>query len=180
VGEAVERAVVASGGRKPVLPILQIFAWTATDRYPTSEELKCMVYLSLIHGAHGIGYYSYGTVTGKKGVTFAEDQPVVWNSLKDVNRELAQIGPFLLEAAPDTAVTLRERDSGVELRTVARGDSRLLLLANPTDTAKEIALQFANIADGTWKPIGRGKPLSVAKGAARVKLEPHGTAAFQK
>ncbi|HEV7403093.1 MAG TPA: hypothetical protein VGO11_09215 [Chthoniobacteraceae bacterium] len=46
VGEAVARASAASEGKKPLLPILQIFTWTATDRYPTPAELKCMVYLS--------------------------------------------------------------------------------------------------------------------------------------
>ncbi|MEI7822989.1 MAG: hypothetical protein WCK55_18925, partial [Verrucomicrobiota bacterium] len=38
------------------------------------------------------------------------------SSLKDVNAELAQIGPFLLDAKPDASVTLKERESGVKIR----------------------------------------------------------------
>ncbi len=50
---------------------------TAEDRYPTAAELRCMVGLPLIHGATGIGFYSFRHVTGKMGVTFAEENPDV-------------------------------------------------------------------------------------------------------
>ena len=79
-----------------------------------------MVSLPLIHGATRIGFYSFRHVTGKMGVTFAEENPDVWNSLKDVDAELAQIGPFLLDAKPDASVTLKERDSGVNSCRLAR------------------------------------------------------------
>jgi hypothetical protein len=179
VGEAVGRASAASGGKKPLLPILQIFAWTATDRYPTAAELKCMVWLSLIHGARGIGFYSFNHVTGKKGVTFAQEQPEVWNSLKDVNTELARLGPFLLDAAPDLSVTLKGRGTGVEILAASRAGSRLILLANPTDTAKEVTLEFASAPGESLKPVGRGATLNFQGGTAKVKLGANGTAAFQ-
>lgn len=179
VGEAVGRASVASKGKKPLLPILQIFKWTAETRYPTAGELRCMVYLSLIHGARGIGYYSYNHVTGKKGVTFADEQPAVWNSLKDINAELAQIGPFLLDAIPDASVTLKERNSGVEISTVTHAGSHLILLANPSETRREVTLQFANARDGILKPVGGGSEISIAGGIAKVRLAGNGGAAFQ-
>lgn len=179
VGDAVGRASAASGGKKPLLPILQIFTWTPTDRYPTAAELKCMTYLSLIHGARGIGYYSYNHVTGKKGVTFAQDQPELWASLKAVNTEIAQIGPFLLDSTPDPSVTLKEHDSGVELRAATRGTSRLILLANPTNSAREVTLQVPSFAYGALKSIAQGSQVLIRGGAGKVKLEPNGTAALQ-
>ena len=179
VGEAVGRASAASAGKKPLLPILQIFKWTAEDRYPTAAELRCMVSLSLIHGATGIGFYSYRHVTGKKDFTFAEENPGVWNSLKDVNADLAQIGAFLLDAKPDPSVTLRERDSGVEIRAVSRGGSRLVLLANPTDAAREVTLKFATTPDGNLKPIGHGTDVAIRGGIAKVRLDANGTGALR-
>jgi len=179
VGEAVSRAAAASGGKKPLLPILQIFAWTPAARYPTAAELKCMVYLSLIHGARGIGYYSYNHVTGKKGVTFAQEQPELWNSLKAVNAELARLGPLLLDATPDTSVTLKEREAGVELRAVSRGATRLILLANPTEAAREVTLEFASTPTGILSAGGQGSEVAIRGGQAKVKLEAHGTAALQ-
>ena len=137
-----------------------------------------MVGLPLIHGATGIGFYSFRHVAGKMGVTFAEENPDVWNSLKDVDAELAQIGPFLLDAKPDASVTLKERDLGVKIRAASRGGLRLLLLANPTDTAREVPLEFAATPDGVLKPIGQGTNVASRGGIAKVKLEASGTAAL--
>jgi len=179
VGEAVGRAAVASGGKKPLLPILQIFTWTVNDRYPTAAELKCMVWLSLIHGATGIGFYSYNHVTGKKGVTFAEEQPEVWASLKGVNAELAQIGPFLLDATPDASVTLRAPGDGVQIRAVSRAGSQLILLANPTVAPREVTLAFASQSGGILQPLAGGSDIAIHAGIATVKLEANGAVALQ-
>ena len=112
------------------------------------------------------------------GVTFAEENPDVWNSLKDVDAELAQIGPFLLDAKPDASVTLKERDSGVKIRAASRRGSRLILLANPTDTAREVTREFAATPDGILKPIDHGTNVAILGGIAKVQLEASGTAAL--
>ncbi len=179
VGEAVGRASAASQGKKPLIPILQIFTWTASDRYPSAAELKCMVYLSMIHGARGIGFYSFRNVTGKKGTTFDQEQPGVWNSLKDVIAELAQIGPFMLDATPDATVTLAEGASDVEISAVTRVGSRMILLANPNEKAREVTLQFTTTQDGILKPVGSGSGFTIISGRARVVLEANAAVAFQ-
>ena len=50
VGDAVARARQATEGKKALLPILQLFAWEAKDRYPTPAELRCMAFLALVEG----------------------------------------------------------------------------------------------------------------------------------
>jgi hypothetical protein len=179
VGEAMARAAAASGGKKPLLPVLQIFAWTATDRYPTAAELKCMVYLSLIHGARGIGYYYYNHVTGKKGVTFGQEQPEVWSSIKPINAELAQIGPLLLEGAADPTITLKGQGSGVEFRAISSGKERLILLANPTDAAREVDIVFTSTGDKTLRSIGQGVDVVARDGVAKARIEANGARALR-
>ena len=100
------------------------------------------------------------------------------SSLKDVDAELAQIGPFLLDAKPGTSVTLKEHNPGVKIRAASRGGSRLILLANPTDTARDVTLEFAATPDGILKPIGHGTNVASCGGIAKVKLEASGTAAL--
>ncbi len=100
------------------------------------------------------------------------------SSLKYVDAELAQIGPFLLDAKPDASVTLKERDSGVKIRAASHGGLRLILLANPTDTAREVPLEFAATPDGVLKPIGQGTNVASRGGIVKVKLEASGTAAL--
>ena len=144
VGEALARAGVASGGRKPLLPVLQLFVWKPDDPYPTPAELKCMAYLSLIHGADGIAYFSYNNVNGKEKTNLARVQPDLWRSVKSINAEMKQIGEFLLDSQPEPAVQVKVRDSAVEWRAAARGDSILLLLANTSSERQTVNLHFTS------------------------------------
>ena len=96
-----------------------------------------------------------------------------------MNAELAQLGPFLLDAVPDASVTLKEQGTGVEFSVVTHVRSRLFLLANPTETPREVTLQFASAKDGILKPVGRGSEITVAGGFAKVKLDANGAVAFQ-
>lgn len=141
VGEAVERANAAGGGKKPVLPVLQLFVWKPEDPYPTVAELKCMAYLSLIHGADGIAYYSYNYVAGKTGTNIAHEQPELWKSVKPLNAEVKQIGEFLLDSQPEPTVKVTAKSADVDWRAVSRPDACLILLANPTDKMQGVSIE---------------------------------------
>jgi len=179
VGEAVARARVATAGKKPLLPILQLFAWKADDRYPTPTELRCMVYLSLIHGATGIGYYSYNHVTGKKGTNIAVEQPALWKAVKEINGEIKTMSPLLLEGAKG-AVTLLAGGPDVEFRAVTHGTSTLILLANTANAPKTAVVKFTPKDFGNLKPVGSHQvPVASDKiGVVSISLEPNQAAAW--
>jgi hypothetical protein len=176
VGEAVERAKTATGGKKPLLPILQLFTWQAKDRYPTPAELKCMVYLSLIHGAKGIGYYSYSRVTGKKGTNIAKEQPELWQTVKEINSEIARIRGLLLENT-ETSVALEGGAPEVEFRAVKGSKETLFMLANTASVPKTAVLRFpphsARAGKRRLKHLGGEGSVLVEGGQAKVLLEPH-------
>ena len=176
VGEAVERANTASGGRKPLLPILQLFTWQTKDRYPTPAELRCMAYLSLIHGADGIGYYSYNNVTGKKGTNIAKEQPALWQAVKQINNEIAEMCPLLLEHNK-VSVVLQEGAPAVEFRALGGGGGTLLLLANTASVAKTAVLRFpphvATKSKRRLKALRGGKAILFEGAQVKVLLEPY-------
>jgi hypothetical protein len=172
VGEAVARANAASGGKKPLLPVLQLFVWKPEDPYPTSIELKCMAYLSLIHGADGIAYYSYNYVAGKEKTNLAREQPELWRSVKPINAEVKQIGEFLLDSKPDTSVQVTAPKSAVEWRAAASGDSILLLLANPSSEPQTVTLKW-NSKSAVLRRNDNGVKLPLENGAAEITLVPN-------
>lgn len=172
VGEAVARANAASGGRKPLLPVLQLFVWKPEDPYPTPVELKCMAYLSLIHGADGIAYYSYNYVAGKEKTNLAREQPELWRSVKPLNAEVKQIGEFLLDSAPDPAVKVTARESALQWRAAARGDSILLLLANPSSESNRVSLTWTS-KSAVLRRVDTGAKLQIENGAAEITLGPN-------
>ena len=176
VGEAVERANTASGGKKPLLPILQLFTWQAKDRYPTPAELRCMVYLSLIHGADGIGYFSYDNITGKKGTNIAKEQPELWQSVRQINSEIEAMRPWLLENN-GVSVALQAGAPEVEFRALGGGGETVLLLANTASVAKTAVLRFpphvATKSKTSLKPLGGGKGMLFEGSQVRVSLGPN-------
>lgn len=183
VGEAVARARAATGGKKPLLPILQLYAWKADDRYPTPAELRCMAFLALVEGAHGIGYYSYSTVTRQPKTTIAAAQPELWKSVGQLNREIAGIGPRLVSGKKTDAIAVDVApldaaspggESAVRFKAIEDKHGLLALLVNPTETPQQVRLVWrATDVDGTFTLAG-GKQLEFKQGVAMLTLDPFG------
>jgi hypothetical protein len=173
VGDAVARARNATSGRKALLPVLQLFTWDPKERYPTPAELRCMVFLALVEGAHGIGYYSYRTVITHPGSTIAATQPELWKSVKPLNHDLAEIAPQLLAGKPSTELALGEGAADVKLRVVRSDSGLLAVVVNTSSNAKSAKLVSKS------EPVDRlqrrsGGQLEFRDGLATLPLEPFG------
>lgn len=173
VGDAVARARKASNGKKPVLPVLQIFVWEPKDRYPTRAELRCMVFLSLVEGAHGIGYYSYGSVTGRPKTTIAAAQPDLWKSVKKLNHDIADIGPRLLSGTEANDLTVDKGTPSVKMKLVREKGGLLAVVVNSAATKQEakLTIQARTLGQGV---LQNGKKIEVKEGVAALPLEPFG------
>jgi hypothetical protein len=95
VGEYVDKMRRVTGPNRPLLMVLQAFAWEALrkeDRdeskvlYPTWEQSRFMAFQSLIKGANGIIYWGSHTMP----------QPSdAWTGITRVTREIADLAPVL-------------------------------------------------------------------------------------
>jgi hypothetical protein len=175
VGDAVARARKASGGKKPVLPVLQLFVWDSKDRYPTPAELRCMAFLSLVEGAHGIGYYSYGSVTGRPKTAIAAVQPELWKSVKKLNREIGDIGPRLLSGTESNDLSIGAGTPAVKLKVAGEKGGMLAVVVNSAPTRQEARLTW-QAKDFGPVVLQSGKEIEVKKGIAKLPLEPFGVA----
>jgi hypothetical protein len=131
-----------------------------------------MVYLSLIHGADGIGYYSYNYVSGKKDTNVAKEQPALWAAVKQINAEVKQIGEFLFDAKPDSTVNLEGSDPSVEFRAWDAKGKRILLLANTSNGPQNVRLKFATLAEGNLQRLDHAKVVPVMGFVGKVTLAP--------
>jgi hypothetical protein len=179
VGEAVGRANAASDGKKPLLPVLQLFVWKPEDPYPTPAELKCMAYLSLIHGADGIAYYSYNYVAGKEKTNLAREQPELWRSVRSLNAEMKQIGELLLDSMPAPELKVTAREAAVEWRAAAKGDSMLVLLANTSSEPQLVRVPLPS-KPAVLRRIDSGVKVPLENGAAELTLGPNEAVGLQK
>jgi len=139
VGEYTDKMRRVAGAGRPVLMVLQGFAWEMlrdpADRraedilYPTYAQARYMAYDAIVHGANGLLYW---------GLHSTAQSTVFWRDLMRVTREIASLAPILSarRAAHSPLVRYHEMghsvDAGVE--TLAKEhDGALYLLAVNSD-----------------------------------------------
>jgi hypothetical protein len=107
IAETTEWAVKQKGDSGPVWAVLQAFGyqnqklkgWGA--REPTYDEMRAMTFLSIIHGAKAIFYFTF---TGSQ--YWILQSPEHWNNLKRIVAELNRIYPLLLLPNDNLTITL--------------------------------------------------------------------------
>ena len=67
IPRSVALAVETSAERKPVLLVVQAFASSRGWAWPSSRELRAMIYAGIVHGATGIVYFAYDSFVTRDG-----------------------------------------------------------------------------------------------------------------
>ena len=83
-------------------PIIQYFkGWGGWDHFPTRDQLLAMTWAAVIHGAHGVTWYTYGGFARKKkkneGIT---STPERWKAISELATKLRELSPVLTERTP--------------------------------------------------------------------------------
>ena len=79
--------------------IIQYFTgWgNAWRHFPTREQLFAMTFAAIIHGAHGVTWYTYGGFRQNEGVT---STPERWRNICELATRLSCLAPVLVERTP--------------------------------------------------------------------------------
>ena len=138
-------------------------------RWPTPEELRCMEYLALIHGAKGIAWWAYG---------HARDHN--WDTYRGMAAELKTLEPYLLSPEGSGGVSVEfDKQTAPDLHASAHrlGDRVLVLLANPGPSATT-RLQVRGMSVSRATRLFDYDVTPVADGGFEVSLAALGTAAY--
>lgn len=92
-------AKYGDGQPRAVWPILQYFkGWGAWGHFPTREQLFATSFAAVIHGGHGITWYTYGGFYDKRrrsrneGIT---SSPERWEAISELAQWLKELSPAL-------------------------------------------------------------------------------------
>jgi hypothetical protein len=174
VGEYVDKMRQVTGPHRPLLMVLQAFAWEALEdelgvkerreekvQYPTYAESRFMAFQSLIRGANGIIYWGSQTMP-------QPSQP--WSDLKRVTREVADLAGPLAEraAAVNVAVDYQEMghsvDDGVQILAKEHAGKLYLFTCNADKNLCKATLSGL----GAWNAcsvLGENRTTPVEQGA---------------
>jgi hypothetical protein len=159
--------------RKPVWLIPQLHNWAAYDghpengRYPTPEEERNMVYQGLVWGAKGIFYYPWDD--GSTGLKY---EPALVPAVKQINAELAQLGPELLTCRH--RVTARNSGALEGLYAAVYRGSRAthVIAVSVANEARQFAVPASGLPPGLADVMFEGRTVAVADGVIRDRFAP--------
>ena len=180
VGQYADKMRAVAGSRRAVFTVLQGFAWEMLrdkDRdpamvlYPTTAQLRFMAWQSILHGVNGLVRW---------GLAYTPPEAPLWNDLRTVVHELAQVRTAL--AAPTVKLPLKlkchdtghSRDRGIEWIAKPLGHDTLLIAVNadpnPVDVTFEGLGRFHSVESRSDRTS-----FGWAKGSLREQFEPFST-----
>ena len=179
VGPYADKMRAVAGPHRAVFMVLQAFAWEnlrEKDRdpalvlYPTAAQLRFMAWQAVVHGVNGLLWWGLG---------YTPPDTPLWNDLKTVVRELAQVHDALAAPAVKLPLKLTYHDTGHSLdrgiEWVAKPLGRDMLLGavnadgNPVDATFDGLGRFRR-CESLFEP----RPVAWTEGQLREHFEPFG------
>lgn len=176
VGDETRKSVASVGGGKPVLMVLQAFAWKNLSNpgdpravYPTFAESRFMAYEAITSGANGILYW---------GVYSTPCPSRFWSDLKSLVSELRAMAPVLETVPLAGASAARAVGDGDAVRVSHRrlGAEHVLMVVNRTGVARRAEVSLPAGAGAAWRPLFGDPPAKVDAGRLHVELPAWGVA----
>ena len=95
---AVDVRLKGDGKPRTCWAILQYFkGWSGWLHFPSREQLFATTFAAIIHGAHGVTWYTYGGFDKNEGVTTTSER---WRNICDLASRLSALSPVLVERTP--------------------------------------------------------------------------------
>jgi hypothetical protein len=193
IAEATEWAVKQKGDIGPVWAVLQAFGYQNPQlkgwglREPTYDEMRAMTFLSIIHGAKGIFYYTF---TGSQYRIL--QSPEHWNDLKMIVSELNGIYPLLILPDDDKRITTeivngpKKDEWGVSpihltIKHLTKDSGRLkagyyIIAANSLGNPVEASFRLSGVSasyENAINILGDGNRLDIKGGAFSAAFKPY-------
>jgi len=168
VSDFIDAGWDATKGRKPVMIALQSFHEPGAEM-PSCEELRCMTYLSIVHKASGIFYFSY-SYNGPMREKF----PNQWTELKKLASEIKMLGPAVLDRESVTSfVQSGEKSLQIHTRIVEYKDTVYLIAVNTKrEQVGDIKWQIRGLKNAELEVLGENRTVKVKREFVKDNFKP--------
>jgi hypothetical protein len=154
----------------PHWPFIQIFGGTNTDggkwKQPEPDEVRCLVYLALVHRAQGIFYFSYWPQAEK-----------TWAAVGVLNREIQRLTPWLVAEGTEVSASSTKPLVHVRAKQLTNSSGGLLLALNTTGTVMETEFSVPVGGEAKLRGLFGEPPKVLDKGKMAATLKPYETLA---
>ena len=144
VAQGVERLATWSQGKKIVWNCIECTRISNPDRKPTPHEVRCEVWMSLIHGSRGLIYFVHQFKPTFREAALLDDSEML-EAVTALNRQITKLAPVLNSPPINDGIALQSENASVPVSfTVRRYDSATWVFAvcmRDGDTTAEFALK---------------------------------------
>ncbi|MFP4057726.1 MAG: sugar-binding protein [Candidatus Brocadiia bacterium] len=141
-------------------------------RAPTPEEVKTQVWMALVHGADGYGFFCHSWAGKRLKVSGIE--PQMREALAGINAEVHRLAPVLNSpAVPDGATVATGGDGGVDVRVARHDGATYVFAVNMVREPAEATIAVRGVGDGQAEVLFEERTVAVRGGRLSDGFAPY-------
>jgi hypothetical protein len=172
--KGVSRLIDWTDGAKPVWIILETTHINNRQEKPTGAEVKTQVWMSLVHGAKGIGYFCHDfTLPANTSVGFMMDKDMM-KAAKAIDQQVLDVAPALNAPTVKEGVSSKSSmDSRVDVMVKKVGVATFVFAVNMFNKPEKPTITVAGLPDGKADVLGEDRQVEVKGGQIVEAFEPY-------
>ena len=174
VANGVKRLGQWGKGEKPVWNCIECTAIANPKHQPTPQQVRAEVWMSLIHGSHGLIYFVHQFKPAFHEAALLDD-PEMLAAVTQINRQITQLAPVLNRPTIPGAVTVQSKNPAVPVAVMVKqfGGPTYLFAVGMRDGATEATFTLAGMKGGnTLEVLGENRTIAVTNGSFSDHFEP--------
>jgi hypothetical protein len=163
-----------SGGDKPV------WCWIETthinsENKPTPSQVKAEVWMALIHGADGFGYFCHEWVPEFNASALLDD-PIIFPAVAKINAQIHQLAAVLNSPDLHGVVSVESGNAGIPVDLMVKHfrDTLFVFAVSMRDGTTTAAFTMKGIQEGEVTVIGEDRKLTFSGGIFEDLYEDYG------
>ncbi len=143
-----------------------------SSRKPTTSEVKAEVWMALIHGANGFGYFCHSFVAPQDEAALLHDS-VMLQAIKEINSQVYSLAPLLNSPNTTGFATVNSSNNSVPIDFMTKSNGQSAYIFSVSMRCRFTTATF-NIASGTnVEVIGEGRTINIANGKFTDEFTPY-------
>jgi len=166
VPQGVDNLRVFSEDKKPIWAWIETTEINSETHKPTPEQTRTEVWMALIHGARGIGYFCHRWIPRFHDHAWLDD-PEMKAMITATNQQITELAPVLNSPTLDSVVTrnlAQPSGIGVDLMVKHFQDTLYIFAVGMEDFGANTATFTINYTDGITSPVivmGEGREIAL-------------------
>jgi hypothetical protein len=174
VAQGVENLRRWSEDGKPVWCWIETTHINSTSR-PTPDQVKAEVWMAIIHGATGFGYFCHEWVPEFNANALLDD-PVMFPAVAGINEQVQQLAPVLHSPDISGMVSVESSAAGIPVDIMVRSlkDTLYIFAVAMRDGQTEATFTLSGMVDGDVSVMGEDRELVVSGNAFEDYFDAYG------